>query len=235
MTANVRFLRNHSAFRRVLTAALVVGLLAAGCSADAEGEVDAALDEAADQVSEAAEDAADAVDEATDEAAAAVDDSQADIEETVDETAEQIDAAAEDSASEIDERTATIAQTLRDNDMESLASAVEQVDATELLGDGEFTFFAPNDEAFLELDADQLADLLSDPAQLVEVLQGHVVTERIDSTALAGMTTVQTRSGSTLDVTVDGGTVTVGGATVVNADIDAADGVIHTIDRVLLP
>ncbi len=221
MTSHVFVSRAVAPFRRFAVAILIAGLVAAGCSSDATDDVDATLDDAAEEAAETV----DTVDEVTEE----------DAEELVDDAAEEVDAAAEDAAGEFDERSAAIAQVLRDNDMESLASAVEAVDATALLGDGAFTFFAPNDDAFRELDADALADLLSDPAELGNVLQNHVVTERIDSAALVGMTSVQTRAGSSLSVSVDGDTVTVGDATVVNPDIDAADGVIHMIDSVLIP
>lgn len=228
--------RARWAFRYLLPALLVLAFVAAGCGSDDE-DLDATADSVADEVSDAADDAADAAEDAAEDAADATDDTmtEEDAEEMVDDAATEADEAAEEAADEIDERSADIAQVLRDNDLESLASAVELVDASELLGDGEFTFFAPNDDAFLELDADQLADLLSDPAQLITVLQNHVVTERVDSTALAGMTSVTTRSGSSVSVSADGDAVTVGGANVVQADIDAADGVIHVIDSVILP
>jgi len=217
MISNELIFRARPAFRRLAAAAVVVTLLA-GCSSD---DAEVAVEDATDQVAEATEDAAAAVDE--------------DAEELVEDVATEVDEAVEGAADEIDERSAAIVQALRDNNLESLASAVEQVDANELLGDGEFTLFAPNDEAFLELGADQTADLLSNPAELNTVLQNHVVTEQIDSTELAGSTEVQTRGGNTLTVTVSGDTVMVGDATVVNADIEAADGIIHVVDSVLVP
>lgn len=224
MISNELIFRARPALRRLAAAAVVVALLA-GCSSD---DAEVAVEDATDQVAEATEDAAAAVDDATDTA-------EEDAEELVEDVAAEVDEAVEDAADEIDERSAAVVKALRDNNLESLASAVEQVDANELLGDGEFTLFAPNDEAFLELGADQTADLLSNPAELNTVLQNHVVTEQIDSTALSGLTEVQTRSGNTLTITISGDTVMVGDATVVNADIEAADGVIHVVDSVLVP
>lgn len=220
--------RARSTLGRLALAALFVAFLAGCSSDDADVAVEDVGDQVAEELDEAAEDATDVVEEAANT-------SEEDAEEMVDEAAEEVDAAAEDAAAAIDERSAAIAQVLRDNDLESLASAVEQVDATELLGDGEFTFFAPNDAAFLELDADQLADLLSNPAELTAVLQNHVVTDLIDSSALGGLTEVEMESGNTVTVTVSGDTIMVGDATVVNPDVDAADGVIHVVDSVLLP
>lgn len=164
------------------------------------------------------------------------DDVEAGIDEATDQVSEAVDGAeVDDAAAEIDARSAELAQTLRDNGMTSLASAVEEADISEVVGDGEFTLFAPSDEAFLALGADETADLLSDPSQLNAVLADHVVTDKIDSSALGGMTVVETRGGASLDVVVDGDTITVGDATVVTADIDVADGVVHVIDTVIMP
>lgn len=232
--------RARAALRPMLAALLALAFVAAGCGSDEADDLGATADSVVDEVSDATEDAAeDAAEEAEDAAEDAADATDGtideDAEEMVDDAATEADDAAEDAAAEIDERSAAVAEVLRDNNLESLASAVELVDATELLGDGAFTFFAPNDDAFLELGADELADLLSDPSQLSTVLQNHVLTERVDSAALAEMSSVTTRADGSLAVTADGGTVTVGNATVVQADIDAADGVIHVIDSVIMP
>ncbi len=235
MISKIRDSRALSAPRRLLALLVVVSFVAAGC-AEGDDDVDATLDEATEQVEDAAGDASDAAEDLAEDAADAAENvDEEEAEEMVDEAAEEVDEAAEDAAAEIDERAAQVAQILRDNDLTSLASAVESIDTSELLGDGEFTLFAPNDDAFLELDADQLADLLSDPAELSTLLQSHVVTERVVSTELAEMASVDTRAGTSLPVSAEGGTVTIGEANVVNADIDAADGVIHVIDSVIMP
>ena len=119
--------------------------------------------------------------------------------------------------------------------MTTLASAVEQIDVDELIGGETFTFFGPNDEAFLALTADDTADLLADPTALTDVLRNHLVAETIGAAELTEMATVTTLGGTSLPVVVDGDTVTVGGATVVATDIEAGDGVVHTIDQVILP
>ncbi len=128
-----------------------------------------------------------------------------------------------------------LAQTLRDNGLDSLASVVEQVDVSEIVGDGEFTLLAPNDEAFTSLSADDMADLLSDPGRIVDTLQNHVLDGTISADDLAEMDTVETRAGETLALSVAGDTVTVGDVTIVSTDIEVGGGVVHVVDGFLLP
>ncbi len=161
-------------------------------------------------------------DEAANDAVADVDAS--DVENVVD-----------SAVSEVDQTSDELAQTLRDNGLDSIAGVVDQVDVSQWLGEGDFTFFAPNNEAFLGLDADQTADLLTDPAQIADVLRNHTLAETVTAEELATMESVETEAGETLEVTSDGGQVTVGGVTVVTTDIEVAGGVIHVVDGLLLP
>ncbi|MGD8833199.1 MAG: fasciclin domain-containing protein, partial [Pseudomonadales bacterium] len=90
------------------------------------------------------------------------------------------------------------------------------------------------DEAFAALPAGALEGLLADPDQLAKVLTLHVVSGEALSTDVVQLSEVMTVEGSALAVdTTDG--VRVGGAKVVTADVDASNGVIHVIDRVILP
>lgn len=148
--------------------------------------------------------------------------------DTTPDTTDDATGAAEDAQQDL-------AQVLRDNGLDSLASAVETVEIQSLVGDSEFTLFAPSDQAFLGLGADETADLLTDPGRLADVLRHHVVDERLTSTELSTMSNVETTEGSNLDIGSDAGTITVNGASVTTADIDAGPGVIHIIDRVLVP
>ncbi|MEP6298762.1 MAG: fasciclin domain-containing protein, partial [Ilumatobacter sp.] len=84
--------------------------------------------------------------------------------------------------------------------------------------------------AFQTLDAEQMADLLSDDGRLEATLRNHVVSERIDAEALAGVTSVETVGGMTLPVAVEGDTITVGDATVVESDVAIDDGTVHVVD-----
>ena len=133
-----------------------------------------------------------------------------------------------------DEQT-SLADTLRENGLTSAASALEQVDIEELIGTAEFTFFAPSDDAFLELDPDDMADLLADPDRLATTLQSHIVDERLTADQVSSMESISTVGGTAWDVSDEGGTVMVGDATVTATDIAVGDGIIHVVDRVLLP
>ena len=120
----------------------------------------------------------------------------------------------------------------------TLVAAVEAADlVTTLKGDGPFTVFAPTDEAFAALPEGTVENLLKpeNKEQLISVLTYHVVAGKIMSSDIAGSTTmVESVQGSELDVNATNG-VTVDGATVVTADIETDNGVIHVIDRVVLP
>ena len=120
----------------------------------------------------------------------------------------------------------------------TLVAAVEAADLVSTLkGDGPFTVFAPTDEAFAALPEGTVENLLKpeNKDQLISVLTYHVVAGKIMSSDIAGTTAmVESVQGSELDVNATDG-VTVDGATVVTADIETDNGVIHVIDRVVLP
>lgn len=96
-----------------------------------------------------------------------------------------------------------------------------------LQGDGPFTVFAPPDEAFGKLAAVPSGDVLAN------VLLNHVVDGVVGSGNLSAGS-VQMLSGSSVTVGLDGG-VTIDGANVTSANILASNGVIHVVDRVLVP
>lgn len=117
----------------------------------------------------------------------------------------------------------------------TLLTAVEAAGLRETLAEGgPFTVFAPTDEAFAQLPEGTVESLLEDTAKLTEVLTYHVVRGRVTSAEAAGLHAAPTVQGDELPISVDGG-VHVGGASVVSADIKASNGLIHVIDRVLLP
>ncbi len=101
---------------------------------------------------------------------------------------------------------------------------------------GPFTVFAPTDAAFAALPEGTVENLLKpeNKAQLTKILAYHVVPGSVLSTSLKSgdVTSVE---GSSLNVAVSAGKVTVSGANVVKADIKASNGVIHVIDKVLIP
>lgn len=108
-----------------------------------------------------------------------------------------------------------------------------------LSGQGPFTVFAPTDDAFaaLEKQAPGTLETLLKPenkAKLVKILTYHVVPGSVKSTQLkAG--NVQTVEGSAVMVNLNGGKVMVNQANVISADLQASNGVIHVIDKVILP
>jgi uncharacterized surface protein with fasciclin (FAS1) repeats len=112
--------------------------------------------------------------------------------------------------------------------------------AETLKGPGPFTVFAPTDAAFAALPAGTVEDLLKpeNKAKLTAILTYHVLPAEVMSTAVAGQT-LEPATVQGAKLKVDGATtagkVTVGDATVVTADVDASNGVIHVIDKVLMP
>ena len=102
-----------------------------------------------------------------------------------------------------------------------------------MAGAGPYTLFAPTDDAFAELPTGTMAELLADPAKLEPFLLYHIVPGEYPAADLAAETSLSTAEGSDLPVSIEGETVVVGDATVLESDITAGNGVIHVIDRVL--
>ncbi len=106
--------------------------------------------------------------------------------------------------------------------------------ADTLSGPGPFTVFAPNDAAFAKLPAGTIEGMLKDIPKLKNVLTYHVVQGKHMAADVAKQSSLKALQGQTLMVDAKGG-VKVAGATVVQPDIEADNGVIHVIDRVMLP
>ncbi len=125
------------------------------------------------------------------------------------------------------------------DDFNTLVAAVQAADLVETLqGDGPFTVFAPTDAAFEALPAGTVEELLKpeNKDQLVAVLTYHVVPGKVMSSDLAGQALeADTVQGSTVAIDATGDGVKVDGASVVSADVEASNGVIHVIDAVILP
>jgi uncharacterized surface protein with fasciclin (FAS1) repeats len=120
---------------------------------------------------------------------------------------------------------------------ETLVAAVQAAGLVETLkGEGPFTVFAPTDEAFAALPEGTVESLLQpeNKDQLIAVLTYHVVPGKVMSTDLSdGMTATTVQGG---DITIDlSDGVKINEASVVNADIETSNGVIHVIDTVILP
>ena len=118
---------------------------------------------------------------------------------------------------------------------QTLLTAVDAAGLGETLADGgPFTVFAPTDDAFAALPQETVQGLLADPPALVRVLTYHVVPGRITSAQITHDSEQKTVEGGVLKLAVNG-SVTVNDATVIQADVEAENGVIHVIDRVLIP
>ncbi|SDD31669.1 fasciclin domain-containing protein [Ruegeria marina] len=119
----------------------------------------------------------------------------------------------------------------------TLVAAVQAAGLVDTLkGEGPFTVFAPTDEAFAALPAGTVENLLKpeNKDQLVAVLTYHVVPGKVMSTDLSDDMTATTVQGGAVTIDLDNG-VMVNDATVSTADIEASNGVIHVIDKVILP
>jgi uncharacterized surface protein with fasciclin (FAS1) repeats len=120
----------------------------------------------------------------------------------------------------------------------TLAAALKAAGLVETLkGKGPFTVFAPTDAAFAKLPAGTVETLLKpeNKDQLRRVLTYHVVAGKVGSAEVSKMTSAKAVSGDALAIAVKDGKVMVNNATVVTADVSAANGVIHVIDTVILP
>lgn len=109
----------------------------------------------------------------------------------------------------------------------TLLTAVEAAGLTALLeGNGPFTLFAPTDAAFQKLPEGALQELLADKAKLTAILRYHVVPGRVTAAEILSSQTLETASGQDLPT---------GDLGVVRADIPAGNGIIHVVEKVLLP
>ncbi len=101
---------------------------------------------------------------------------------------------------------------------------------------GDYTVFAPTDDAFAALGEETINALLADPTgELTKILTYHVVGDSLSINQVANSKYIATLNGAPLPVSFDGGQVTVDGATVVLYNIRASNGVIHVIDSVTVP
>jgi len=103
-----------------------------------------------------------------------------------------------------------------------------------LKGNGPYTVFAPTDAAFAKVPADVLKDLLADKAALRKVLLYHVVSGKVTAGDVVKLSSAPTAQGSKVMIDSSSG-VKINNANVVKTDIMTSNGIIHVIDKVLLP
>lgn len=130
----------------------------------------------------------------------------------------------------------SVADTIaRQPELSTLNTLVQRAGLADTLkAAGPFTVFAPTNEAFQAVPAATLDALSRDPAKLKAVLSNHVVPSRLPAADVKN-SSVKTVQGSSLALGKAGDFVTVDDAMVQHADIAATNGVVHTVDRVLMP
>ena len=116
----------------------------------------------------------------------------------------------------------------------TLVVAVQAAGLVEALkSPGPFTVFAPTDTAFANLPPGTVQTLVQNTPQLARILKYHVVAGKFTQADLAKLDTVESLEGSSISIDCSNG-FEVKNATVIAADIEADNGIIHVIDRVIL-
>lgn len=130
---------------------------------------------------------------------------------------------------------ATIVEIALGNEgFETLVAAVQAADLVEVLqSEGPFTVFAPNDDAFAKLPPNTVQTLVQNPPQLARILKYHVVAGKWLQADLAQVDSLDSVEGSPIPVRAST-PFEVKNATVIAADIEASNGVIHVLDNVIL-
>ena len=220
----------RSKMLRILALVLALGLVTAACGDDSESS-----DSASEETSAPADDTT-APDDTMSEDTTPVDSS------TIcepDALVEAVESGPEDGtlAGMADDPVGTAASS--NPVLTTLVSAVTAADLVDTLNSAEeLTVFAPTDCAFAELDPATLEAALADPTGLLTTVLGfHVIPQRLAAADLTDGMELETFTGETLVVAVDGDTVTLndGGATVQVADIETANATVHLIDSVMIP
>ena len=136
-----------------------------------------------------------------------------------------------------DKKQQTIAQVAAgSSQFDTLVSLLGKADLVETLnGKGPFTVFAPTDAAFAKVPKSTLDALGKDPEQLKAVLLYHVASGKLTARKVVKRSTIKTVNGASVKVRVTKKGVKVNSAKVVKADVKASNGVIHAINKVLLP
>jgi uncharacterized surface protein with fasciclin (FAS1) repeats len=118
----------------------------------------------------------------------------------------------------------------------TLVKAVQAAGLPETLsGKGPFTVFAPSDDAFAKLPAGTLESLIKDTGKLKTILTYHVVSGKHMAADVTKMKSIKTLQGGDLRVSFNKGDVMINDAMVIATDIETDNGIIHVIDKVVLP
>ncbi len=118
----------------------------------------------------------------------------------------------------------------------TLVTAIQAAGLEDALrGDGPFTVFAPNNDAFAALPPGTLDALLADPAALANVLTYHVVAGAFDAADVVASSSLTTLQGAAAPIMVNDQGAFIDNAQIITTDIQTANGIIHEIDAVILP
>lgn len=118
----------------------------------------------------------------------------------------------------------------------TLASLLKRAGlAKTLQGKGPFTVFAPTDAAFAKVPKSTLSALAKDKAALRSVLLYHVAAGKVPAAKVVRLKSARTLNGQSVAIRVRNGNVFVSGARVTTPDVMASNGVIHVINKVLIP
>ncbi|WP_158607140.1 fasciclin domain-containing protein [Pontibacter oryzae] len=126
-----------------------------------------------------------------------------------------------------------------DPNLTTFVQLIEQADmASELSHGGQHTLFIPINDAFSELSEDSLHNLMAPEsrAQLIRMLQAHILAGILPSTDITNSQHIESSAGDylSIDTAASPATLTVGGATVLKPDVRAGNGIIHIVDRLLV-
>ena len=125
---------------------------------------------------------------------------------------------------------------VEDGRFTTLVAAVQAAGLVDALkGEGPLTVFAPTDEAFAALPEGTVEALLADIPALTDILLYHVAEGKVMASDVVELNNALTLQGQYADIAVEDGKVMIDNAQVIITDIEAANGVIHVIDAVILP
>lgn len=133
-----------------------------------------------------------------------------------------------------------IINTLKNNEVTSFQTLLDglqqafQLDKT-LREPGPFTVFAPSDKAFAHLNDEDLHTLFDDKKKLKRVLMYHIVPQKLGYGELRGMSSVKTMEGHEVRISQQHGDLYIDGSLVSTTDIPCSNGVIHVIEKVMMP
>lgn len=127
---------------------------------------------------------------------------------------------------------------INDGSFTTLVDALKAADLVGTLkGDGPFTVFAPNDDAFAKLPKGTQKSLMksTNKSQLQDTLKYHVIQGRKMAADLSSVSSVETLNGDSLQVAKKGNVIHVGDAKIRKTNLEAENGIVHVIDQVLMP